>query len=44
VAETSDIPGETLGEWARDYRVTLAIVFTDIVGAAALGRALGTTR
>jgi class 3 adenylate cyclase len=41
VAETSDIPGETLGEWARDYRVTLAIVFTDIVGAAALGRALG---
>jgi class 3 adenylate cyclase len=41
VAETSDIPGETLREWARDYRVTLAIVFTDIVGAAALGRALG---
>jgi len=41
MAETSDIPSETLREWARDDRVTLAIVFTDIVGAAALGRALG---
>jgi class 3 adenylate cyclase len=41
MAETSDIPSETLREWARDDRVTLAIVFTDIVGATALGRALG---
>jgi class 3 adenylate cyclase len=41
MAETSDIPSETLRKWARDDRVTLAIVFTDIVGAAALGRALG---
>ena len=41
MAETSDIPGETLREWARDDRVTLAIVFTDIVGSTALGRALG---
>src|SRR6516165_2444228 len=41
MAETSDIPSGTLREWARDDRVTLAIVFTDIVGAAALGRALG---
>jgi class 3 adenylate cyclase len=41
MAETSDIPSETLGEWARDDRVTLAIVFTDIVGSTALGRALG---
>jgi predicted ATPase/DNA-binding winged helix-turn-helix (wHTH) protein/class 3 adenylate cyclase len=41
MAETSDIPSETLREWTRDDRVTLAIVFTDIVGAAALGRALG---
>jgi predicted ATPase/DNA-binding winged helix-turn-helix (wHTH) protein/class 3 adenylate cyclase len=41
MAETSDIPSETLREWARDDRVTLAIVFTDIVGSTALGRALG---
>src|SRR6516165_1040010 len=41
MAETSDIPSETLRKWTRDDRVTLAIVFTDIVGAAALGRALG---
>jgi len=41
MAETSDTPSETLREWARDDRVTLAIVFTDIVGATALGRALG---
>jgi class 3 adenylate cyclase len=41
MAETSDIPSETFREWARDDRVTLAIVFTDIVGATALGRALG---
>ena len=41
LAQTSDTPRETLREWACDDRVTLAIVFTDIVGAAALGRALG---
>ena len=41
MAETSDTPSETLREWARDDRVTLAIVFTDIVGSTALGRALG---
>ena len=41
MVETSDIPSETLREWARDDRVTLAIVFTDIVGSTALGRALG---
>ena len=41
MVETSDAPSETLREWARDDRVTLAIVFTDIVGSTALGRALG---
>jgi predicted ATPase/DNA-binding winged helix-turn-helix (wHTH) protein/class 3 adenylate cyclase len=41
MAETSDTPSETLREWARDDRVTLAIVFTDIVGSTALGRELG---
>src|ERR1700756_5003150 len=41
MAETADTPSETLREWARDDRVTLAIVFTDIVGSTALGRALG---
>src|SRR6516165_620698 len=41
MVETSDIPSETLREWARDDRVTLAMVFTDIVGSTALGRALG---
>src|SRR5215813_2298727 len=41
MAETSDTPSETLREWTRDDRVTLAIVFTDIVGSTALGRALG---
>ena len=43
MVETSDIPSETLREWARDDRVTLAIVFTDIVGAAALGGDSGTS-
>ena len=41
MAETTDTPSETLREWARDDRVTLAIVFTDVVGSTALGRALG---
>jgi class 3 adenylate cyclase len=41
MADTSDTPSETLREWARDDRVTLAIVFTDMVGSTALGRALG---
>src|SRR5215469_7020838 len=41
MAETSHPPSESLREWARDDRVTLAIVFTDIVGSTALGRALG---
>src|SRR5215471_8012149 len=41
MAKTSDTPSETLIEWPRDDRVTLAIVFTDIVGSTALGRALG---
>jgi class 3 adenylate cyclase len=41
MAETPDTLSETLREWARDDRVTLAIVFTDIVGSTALGRALG---
>jgi class 3 adenylate cyclase len=41
MAETSDTLSETLREWARDDRVTLAMVFTDIVGSTALGRALG---
>src|SRR5215831_34366 len=41
MAETSDTPSETLREWARDDRVTLAIVLTDIVGSTALGKALG---
>jgi class 3 adenylate cyclase len=41
MVETSDTASETLGEWARDDLVTLAIVFTDIVGSTALGRALG---
>src|SRR5215472_2798809 len=40
MVETSDTPSE-LREWARDDRVTLAIVLTDIVGSTALGRALG---
>jgi predicted ATPase/DNA-binding winged helix-turn-helix (wHTH) protein/class 3 adenylate cyclase len=41
MAETPDTASETLREWARDDRITLAIVFTDIVGSTALGRALG---
>src|SRR5215471_7400090 len=41
MAETSDTPSETLREWARDDRVTLAVAFTDIVDSTALGRALG---
>src|SRR5215469_569019 len=41
MAKTSDTPSETLREWARDDRVTLAIAFTDIVGSTALGKALG---
>src|SRR5215831_2133928 len=41
MAETSDTRGETLREWARDDRVTLAVVFTDIVDSTALGKALG---
>jgi class 3 adenylate cyclase len=41
VAENSNPPIKSLVEWAGGERVTLAIVFTDIVGSTATGRELG---